>query len=50
MDMVFIDTVLCELATDYGTSSKYTEGLEANPGPDTNLSSLFRTRKIVNLL
>lgn len=31
MNVIFIDVVLCELATDYKTNSVYIEGLNANP-------------------
>ena len=35
MDVIFIDVVLCELATDHRTSLVYTEDLTVNPGSDS---------------
>lgn len=35
MDMILINVVLCELATNHRTSSIYVEGLDVNMGPNS---------------
>lgn len=37
MNAIFINVVLCELATNHKTSSIYAESLDVNPGPDNPL-------------
>lgn len=44
MDMIFIDTVLCELATNYETSLIYSKGLDANRGCDSCSPRVLRGR------